>query len=31
VYDHPLLGWEGVEAVVDKDRVAAILARQLDD
>ena len=30
VYDHPLLGYEGVEAVVDKDRVAAILARQLD-
>ncbi|HTK40404.1 MAG TPA: carbamate kinase [Gemmatimonadales bacterium] len=30
VYDHPLLGYEGLEAVVDKDRVAAILARQLD-
>jgi len=30
VYDHPLLGYEGVEAVVDKDRVAAILARQLE-
>jgi carbamate kinase len=29
VYDHPLLGYEGVEAVVDKDRTAAILARQL--
>jgi carbamate kinase len=29
VYDHPLLGYEGLEAVVDKDRVAAILARQL--
>jgi carbamate kinase len=29
VYAHPLLGWEGVEAVVDKDRVAAILAHQL--
>jgi carbamate kinase len=29
VYDHPLLGWEGLEAVVDKDRVAAILAHQL--
>ncbi|HET7600796.1 MAG TPA: carbamate kinase [Gemmatimonadales bacterium] len=29
VYDHPLLGWEGLDAVVDKDRVAAILARQL--
>jgi len=30
VYDHPLLGYEGLEAVVDKDRVAAILARQLN-
>jgi carbamate kinase len=30
VYDHPLLGWEGLDAVVDKDRVAAILARQLE-
>jgi carbamate kinase len=30
VYDHPLLGYEGLEAVVDKDRVAAILARQLE-
>jgi carbamate kinase len=29
VYDHPLLGHEGLEAVVDKDRVAAILAHQL--
>jgi carbamate kinase len=29
VYDHPLLGYEGLEAVVDKDRVAAILAQQL--
>jgi len=29
VYDHPLLGYEGLEAVVDKDRVAAILACQL--
>jgi carbamate kinase len=29
VYDDPLLGLEGVDAVVDKDRVAAILARQL--
>ena len=29
VYDHPLLGYEGLEAVVDKDRVAAILAHQL--
>jgi carbamate kinase len=30
VYDDPLLGLEGVDAVVDKDRVAAILARQLE-
>jgi carbamate kinase len=30
VYDHPLLGYEGLEAVVDKDRVAAILAQQLE-
>lgn len=30
VYDDPLLGIEGVDAVVDKDRVAAILARQLE-
>jgi carbamate kinase len=30
VYDDPLLGLEGVDAVVDKDRVAAILAAQLD-
>ena len=30
VYDHPLLGYEGLEAVVDKDRVAAILAHQLE-
>ena len=30
VYNHPLLGYEGVEAVVDKDRVAAILAHQLE-
>jgi carbamate kinase len=29
VYDDPILGLEGVDAVVDKDRVAAILARQL--
>jgi carbamate kinase len=29
VYDDPLLGLEGVDAVVDKDRVAAILASQL--
>lgn len=30
VYDDPLLGLEGLDAVVDKDRVAAILARQLE-
>lgn len=30
VYQDPLLGLEGVDAVVDKDRVAAILARQLE-
>ena len=30
VYDDPLLGLEGVDAVVDKDRVAAVLARQLE-
>jgi len=29
VYDDPLLGLEGVDAVVDKDRVAGILAAQL--
>ncbi|OGU04706.1 MAG: hypothetical protein A2W29_09850 [Gemmatimonadetes bacterium RBG_16_66_8] len=30
VYDDPSLGWEGVDAVVDKDRVAAILAQRLE-
>jgi carbamate kinase len=30
VYADPLLGLEGLDAVVDKDRVAAILARQLE-
>ncbi len=30
VYEDPILGLEGVDAVVDKDRVAAILARQLE-
>jgi carbamate kinase len=30
VYHDPILGYEGVDAVVDKDRVAAILARQLE-
>jgi carbamate kinase len=30
VYTDPLLGLEGIDAVVDKDRVSAILATQLD-
>ncbi len=30
VYDDPALGWEGVDAVVDKDLAAAVLARDLD-
>ena len=30
VYQDPLLGLEGVDAVVDKDRVSAILASQLE-
>ncbi len=30
VYDDPLLGLEGVDAVVDKDRVSAVLAGQLE-
>jgi carbamate kinase len=29
VYRHARLGWEGIEAVVDKDRAAAILADRL--
>jgi carbamate kinase len=29
VYQDPILGLEGVDAVVDKDRVSAVLARQL--
>lgn len=29
VYRHPTLGWEGMDAVVDKDRVAGILASRL--
>ena len=29
VFDDPVLGWEGLDAVVDKDRTAAILARDL--
>jgi carbamate kinase len=30
VYQDPILGLEGLDAVVDKDRVSAILASQLD-
>jgi carbamate kinase len=30
VYHDPILGLEGVDAVVDKDRVSAVLARQLE-
>ena len=30
VYEDPILGLEGVDAVVDKDRVASMLARQLE-
>jgi carbamate kinase len=30
VYQDPILGLEGVDAVVDKDRVSAVLARQLE-
>ena len=29
IYDDPQLGWEGVDAVVDKDLVAAVLARDV--
>ncbi|MFN2398731.1 MAG: carbamate kinase [Gemmatimonadaceae bacterium] len=29
IYAHPTLGWEGVDAVVDKDLAAATLARDL--
>ena len=29
IYDDPSLGWEGVDAVIDKDLVAAVLARDL--
>jgi len=29
VYEHPSLGWEGIDAVVDKDLAAATLARDL--
>jgi len=29
VYNHPSLGWEGIDAIVDKDLAAAVLARDL--
>jgi carbamate kinase len=29
VYEHPALGWEGIDAVVDKDLAAAVLARDV--
>src|SRR4029077_1895522 len=29
IYDDPRLGWEGLDAVVDKDLAAAVLARDL--
>ena len=29
IYPHPQLGWEGLDAVVDKDLAAAVLARDL--
>jgi carbamate kinase len=30
VYEHPSLGWEGIDAVIDKDLAAAVLARDLE-
>jgi len=30
VYRHPTLGWEGIDAVIDKDLAAAVLARDLN-
>jgi carbamate kinase len=30
IYDDPRLGWEGIDAVVDKDLAAAVLARDLE-
>ncbi|CAN5499426.1 carbamate kinase [soil metagenome] len=30
IYRHPVTGWEGIDAVVDKDLAAAVLARDLD-
>ncbi|MDQ2667592.1 MAG: carbamate kinase [Gemmatimonadota bacterium] len=29
IYEHPVTGWEGIDAVVDKDLAAAVLARDL--
>jgi carbamate kinase len=29
IYDHPRFGWEGIDAVIDKDLAAAVLARDL--
>jgi carbamate kinase len=29
IHRHPLLGWEGIDAVVDKDLASAVLARDL--
>ena len=29
IYRHPVTGWEGIDAVVDKDLAAAVLARDL--
>lgn len=29
IYPHPTLGWEGIDAVIDKDLAAAVLARDL--
>ncbi len=29
IYDNPVTGWEGIDAVVDKDLAAAVLARDL--
>ena len=29
IYPHPMFGWEGIDAVVDKDLAAAVLARDL--
>lgn len=29
IYNHPIKGWEGIDAVIDKDLAAAVLARDL--